>query len=453
MGDIILYDSLTFNYSEDFIVYNEVDDYERWCMIQLNDKNEIIDFFDKPKEQPPTNKNVIGIYNFSVVKQLKNIYNLYDIKHFIDSNKELEFSFFLNEYINSNIVKGIYNDNYLDFGVLSDLNKSKLKVVREFNKIELIDDGLNELKIRKSSIKNPKKILNEFLWYQRIPSQIRKYTPITYEFNSKIEHDEGANYVMSYIDSTPLQELFMYNLPDFNNWILIFDNIYKYFLDTRNIENKEQFYKENKNKLIKANIKMLKEKTKQRVDKIRDMFPHKEYVINGQFYDNPIYHLDKILKRAEEISSNVNIDNLVVLHGDLFFGNMMYNIEEENLKIIDPRGEYGEFKIYGDIRYDLAKLYHSIIGNYDFIVNGLYELRDYDSTLNYSIFNGNDNSKIIDLMFDLIEDLNNDIDDIEFITGLLFLTMIPLHSENKNNQKMQFIKACEILKNIINEDD
>ena len=453
LGDIILNDSLKFNYSEDFIVYNEVDDYERWCMIQLNDKNEIVGFFDKPKEQPPTNKNVIGIYNFSVVKQLKNIYNLHDIKHFIDGNKELEFSFFLNEYINSNIVKGIYNDNYLDFGVLSDLNKSKLKVVREFNKIELIDDNINEPKIKKSSVKNPKKILNEFLWYKETPSRIHKYTPTIYEFNSKIEHDEGANYVMSYIDSTPLQELFMYNLPDFNNWILIFDNIYKYFLDTRNIENKEQFYKENKNKLIKANIKMLKEKTKQRVDKIRDMFPHKEYVINGQFYDNPIYHLDKILKRAEEIASNVNIDNLVVLHGDLFFGNMMYDIEEENLKIIDPRGEYGEFKIYGDIRYDLAKLYHSIIGNYDFIVNGLYELRDYDSTLNYSIFNGNDNSKIIDLMFDLIENLNNDIDDIEFITGLLFLTMIPLHSENKNNQKMQFIKACEILKNIINEDD
>ena len=127
----------------------------------------------------------------------------------------------------------------------------------------------------------------------------------------------------------------------------------------------------------------------------------------------------------------------------------MYDIEGESLKIIDPRGEYGEFSIHGDIRYDLAKLYHSVIGNYDFIVNGLYELRDYDSTLNYSIFNGNDNSKIMDLMFNLIKDLNNNIDDIEFITGLLFLTMIPLHSENKNNQKMQFIKACEILKNTI----
>ena len=165
------------------------------------------------------------------------------------------------------------------------------------------------------------------------------------------------------------------------------------------------------------------------------------------------YHLDKILEKAEGISSDVNIDNLVILHGDLFFGNMMYDIEKESLKVIDPRGEYGGFTIYGDMRYDLAKLYHSVIGNYDFIVNGLYELRDYDSTLNYSIFNGDSNKKVGGFIHYFIEVLDNDIDDIEFLTGLLFLTMIPLHSENKNNQKMQFIKACEILKNIINGDD
>lgn len=452
LGDIVLGDSLTFDYSEDFIVYNEVEDHERWCMVQLDDKNEIIDFYDKPKAQPPTNKNVIGVYNFSVVEQLKNIYGFYNVENF-DDNYELEFSVFLNEYIDFYTVKGIHNNNYLDFGVLSDLNKSKLQVVREFNKIELIDDDINELKIKKSSVKKPEKILDEFLWYQKIPLHMRKYIPTTYEFNSKIESGEGANYVMSYIDSTPLQELFMYNLPDFLSWVSIFDSIYNYFLDSRNIENKEQFYKENKNKLIQANIKMLKEKTKERVDQIRDMFPHREYVINGQFYDNPIYHLDKILEKAEEISSDVNIDNLVILHGDLFFGNMMYDIEKESLKVIDPRGEYGEFTIYGDMRYDLAKLYHSVIGNYDFIVNGLYELRDYDSTLNYSIFNGDSNKKVSGYIHYFIEVLDNDVDDIEFITGLLFLTMIPLHSENKNNQKMQFVKACEILKGTINGDD
>ena len=33
-----------------------------------------------------------------------------------------------------------------------------------------------------------------------------------------------------------------------------------------------------------------------------------------------------------------------------------------------------EYDIYGDPRYDLCKLNHSIEGDYDFFVNGLFEL-------------------------------------------------------------------------------
>lgn len=42
-----------------------------------------------------------------------------------------------------------------------------------------------------------------------------------------------------------------------------------------------------------------------------------------------------------------------------------------------------------------------------------------------------------------------DKDEIELITGILFLSMIPLHSENRNNQIMQFCKACEFLSKFI----
>ena len=33
--------------------------------------------------------------------------------------------------------------------------------------------------------------------------------------------------------------------------------------------------------------------------------------------------------------------------------------------MIDPRGYFGTTEIYGDERYDWAKLYYSIVGNYD----------------------------------------------------------------------------------------
>ena len=46
----------------------------------------------------------------------------------------------------------------------------------------------------------------------------------------------------------------------------------------------------------------------------------------------------------------------------------------ETLKILDPRGNFGIDGVYGDIRYDIAKLMHSIIGRYDFIINDLFAI-------------------------------------------------------------------------------
>ena len=40
------------------------------------------------------------------------------------------------------------------------------------------------------------------------------------------------------------------------------------------------------------------------------------------------------------------------------------------MKFIDPRGSFCEPGIFGDLRYDIAKLYHSVYGKYE---NGVYD--------------------------------------------------------------------------------
>ena len=44
---------------------------------------------------------------------------------------------------------------------------------------------------------------------------------------------------------------------------------------------------------------------------------------------------------------------------------MLYDRVKRNLFLIDPRGYFGKTKFYGDPDYDWAKLYYSIVGNYD----------------------------------------------------------------------------------------
>lgn len=54
------------------------------------------------------------------------------------------------------------------------------------------------------------------------------------------------------------------------------------------------------------------------------------------------------------------------IHGDFGLCNILYG-NRGSLRFIDPRGSFGTKGCFGDIRYDVAKLYHSVDGLYDFL--------------------------------------------------------------------------------------
>jgi hypothetical protein len=65
------------------------------------------------------------------------------------------------------------------------------------------------------------------------------------------------------------------------------------------------------------------------------------------------------------------------LHGDFCFSNILFDFRAGRVKTIDPRGTdaLGRPSRFGDLRYDLGKLAHSVLGLYDFIVAGFYLLQ------------------------------------------------------------------------------
>lgn len=70
----------------------------------------------------------------------------------------------------------------------------------------------------------------------------------------------------------------------------------------------------------------------------------------------------------------VDETTLSVGHGDLCFSNMLYSKTTGLLKFIDPRGADKPSDLYMHSYYDVAKLSHSVLGNYDFINVGLFKL-------------------------------------------------------------------------------
>lgn len=104
-------------------------------------------------------------------------------------------------------------------------------------------------------------------------------------------------------------------------------------------------------------------KTFERLEKVRNMIPfsNQEYItVNEKRCRNVFFYRDELEKKFEEYRCDV----FKVLHGDNTFSNMMLD-EKLNPILIDPRGYFGYTEIYGDTAYDWAKLYYSIVGNYD----------------------------------------------------------------------------------------
>jgi capsule biosynthesis phosphatase len=119
-----------------------------------------------------------------------------------------------------------------------------------------------------------------------------------------------------------------------------------------------------------------------------------------------------------------------VIHGDPVFTNIFET--PTGIKFIDMRGKQGnELTIFGDVYYDLAKIYQSLIG-YDNILNGIEIDDEYRSELTNYFEN-----KIS------LEALNK----IKLITASLLISMLPLHDENEE----KFNKYIKLIKNLINK--
>ena len=129
-------------------------------------------------------------------------------------------------------------------------------------------------------------------------------------------------------------------------------------------------------------------KTMQRLAKVEELVPYakeKTITVNGRVCRNVFFHTDELEKKLDDLKTDV----FPLIHGDCTFSNLMIRDNGEPV-LIDPRGYFGFTKLYGDERYDWAKLYYSLKGNYD-----TFNLKDFSLDIGgHSIVGG---EKIKDL--------------------------------------------------------
>lgn len=196
-------------------------------------------------------------------------------------------------------------------------------------------------------------------------------------------------------------------------------------------------------------------KTLQRFEKMKKderfiTFFESPIVVNGERY----LPLNEIIITLEKAIPEMlyDVDTFNIIHGDLCFANIMVDSNFSFIKVIDPRGKFGTYDIYGDFRYELAKLFHSVDGKYDFIIKDLFDL-DYNSEtarINYRIQNRKRDFNLYKVFLDTFSaEVGGDLKKIELIEALLFLSMIPLHGESIRHQMVMLGTGLEILNRVI----
>lgn len=326
---------------------------------------------------------------------------------------------------------------WYDFGHINTYfhSRSTITTERAFNSLK-IENGV----VWKSGTP-PRKIEAEANWFTQLPVELKRFTPQLIQAGKTSEGNPF--YETEYLPILPLNEIFVHGKNPALFWDKVIDLIAFYMQKSRECfpENSEEL----KVKIHQDSTALYADKTYERLETYAKQ--------QNLDLDKPIRYNGIDLPSLRQIATECIEKSLAlpeipaVVHGDLCFSNIMYDSRSNNIKVIDPRGLniQQELTIYGNQSYDLAKLCHSFIGLYDFIISDSFKLEKNDQIGVKLSFNLEKRLKDVQQIF-MAKELIPNISHKAIIapTILLFLSMIPLHFDKPHRQEAMLANALRL---------
>lgn len=337
----------------------------------------------------------------------------------------------LNRYHSEVGLTTVVSDGWLDFGHVNTYYRSKAEFTtqRAFNTMTITTSY-----IEKSSSHN-KKIEAEAFWFEHLPASLRIFTP---QFLGSIIDEDKTKYQLEYLHQTALNELFVFAELPTHAWKPILENCIEFLKTCISYTPQE--------KTIANHFESLfGEKT---VSRLEEFCSQRGININSEWVFNRTHHasITQLLADSQHHLPAAST-SLSVLHGDFCFSNILYDSRSHRIKTIDPRGltPEGEFSIYGDIYYDVAKLSHSVLGLYDFIIAGYYSVKVQDNAISFDIHANSQQHDIQTIFLNLInKNFNLTASHLYAMQIQLFLSMLPLHADDPVRQDALFANAFRL---------
>lgn len=434
LGDTLVSDPV--DAAETFVYAGEVPHPERWCVVRADSEDRIASLHDKEPLAGDQHLALAGYYRFGDTAALSRA-----VRQTL-ATPHPEMSALLRAYAAHDVAPEVRRtDRWHDFGNIDNLARAKLDLLqpREFNRVQ-INRSVHAITKRSA---DRSKINNEAAWFSQLPPDLALLAP---RLTARGEDADGAWYTLEYYGYPTLTELLVCGrlLPE------VWDSILRRVLDVHAL-----FASKRGLVAVDAAHRMYGVKTRQRADQLRAQ--HRDWAfldadtitLNGRTIGGPARVMARIAPWVQHLAATMTGS---VCHGDLCFSNILYDVGAQIVRVIDPRGSFGGPGIYGDPRYDLAKLRHSACGWYDFIVAGYVEtaqLGPTDFTLTWLVPPA---TRRIATYFDAqLVERGYDLSEIKLIEALLFLSMAPLHADVPSRQLVMTLHGLALLDEAIGD--
>ncbi len=415
------------------VLVETVNDPYRWCTVEAEPNGVVTTWRDKePGLQGPM-AALIGVYYFPDLEQLRTAACAADRQAGIE-NRRTEMADILTRVAAVTAVHAVAAGDWLDCGNPDRRESSHRTLLqeREFNELSI--DNVFGVVTKRS--RHVEKFLDEINYLRLLPPDLSILFPRVVGYSTDYDDPWLA---MEYYGYPTLAEVFVFENVDPAIWEQV-------FLHLRQIV--EQGFMRKRFPLPQGVLQgMYLEKTKQRLaglqrpDELVRLVRHAGPLsINGRRVQNLPTLWDRITTEVERLAENVQGS---IVHGDLCLSNILYDLRSRVCKLLDPRGSFGVAGIHGDPRYDVAKLYHSVYGLYDFLTNDLFHVSVAGDEIRLDIrarpYHRQIRERFEKVFFPLF-----DRREILLITGLLFASMPALHYDAPARQLAMYVRALEL---------
>lgn len=288
---------------------------------------------------------------------------------------------------------------------------------------------------------NKAKIKSEYTFYHLLPEAMKIWfvMPIHY-----CEDAETASYTMERLHVTDLAVRYVHGAIDLQEMTEIFEKLFHFLaLRERRTVTKEAY--------AQLCEKLYVTKVEERIAQLGEHEGFRRldgWVASGTAFNGIDDIVRKYKKLYYDLTKSVKFKaELAIGHGDLCFSNILYQRDAGLLKLIDPKGCRQEKELYTDPYYDLAKLSHSVCGNYDFFNSGLYQVV-LGEDMKFHLSVDTDNEAYRKLFQEFLERAGYDYRIVRLYEASLFLSMLPLHMDREQKVFALLQNAVSIMEQL-----